>query len=121
MQNRWHKIIAIAAVSVFLILVIGSSITNRPQIDEGMFASLAYNLATYGTFGTTVLEKEKATLTRIDQRTYWVMPLFLINVSASFEAFGTSLFTMRLVSVFWGLVLILAVYFIALKMSAIRP
>ena len=111
------KFTAIAAILVFLALAVGSSLTHRPQIDEGMFASPAYNLAFHGHFGTTVLEKEKATLTRIDERTYWVMPMFLLNSAASFKAFGFSLFNMRLVSVFWGLVLIVASYFIALKLS----
>jgi 4-amino-4-deoxy-L-arabinose transferase-like glycosyltransferase len=120
MLNNPNRIIAALAVCLFLILSVASSLTNRPQIDEGMFASPAYNLAFHGHFGTTVLEKEKATLTRIDQRTYWVMPLFLLNAAASFEAFGFSLFTMRLVSVLWGLVLILAIYVVALKMSGDR-
>ncbi len=112
-----HRIIAIAVILVFLAAAVGSSLTHRPQIDEGMFASPAYNLANQGHFGTTVLETEESSLTRIDQRTYWVMPLFLLNVSASFKAFGFSLFTMRLVSIFWGLVLLLSIYTIALKLS----
>src|SRR5688500_5243530 len=112
-MNR--KIISIAAVLIFLIVAIGSSLTHRPQIDEGMFASPAYNLATHGFFGTTVLETDRSSLTRIEERTYWVMPLFLLNVSASFKAFGFSLFTMRMVSIFWGLVLLGAVFAIALK------
>ena len=120
MLNNTHRIIATLSICLFLSLAIGSSLTHRPQIDEGMFASPAYNLANHGFFGTTVLEKEKATLTRIDQRTYWVMPLFLLNAAASFKALGFSLFTMRLVSVFWGLVLILAIYLIALRLSGDR-
>lgn len=104
-------------IAVFLSLSIASALTHRPQIDEGMFASPAYNLAFNGHFGTTVLEKEKATLTRIDQRTYWVMPMFLMNAAAAFKTLGFSLVSMRLVNVFWGLVLLAAVYFIALKLS----
>lgn len=115
LNSRFHLIVI--CLSLFLILTIGSSLTNRPQVDEAMFASPAYNLATKGFFGTTVLEIEGSPLTRIDQRTYWVMPLFLLNVSASFKAFGMSLFTMRLVSVFWGIVLLAAWYFIVLKLS----
>jgi 4-amino-4-deoxy-L-arabinose transferase-like glycosyltransferase len=111
------RLIAISAILIFLILSVGSSLTHRPQIDEGMFASPAYNLATHGHFGTTVLEKERSTLTRIEERTYWVMPLFLLTTSASFKVLGFSLFNMRLVSVLWGLVLIAAIYFIALKIS----
>ncbi|MFN0141447.1 MAG: hypothetical protein ACKVQW_15335 [Pyrinomonadaceae bacterium] len=117
MSDNLRKIIIAGVIAVFLTLSIASALTHRPQIDEGMFASPAYNLAFNGHFGTTVLEKEKATLTRIDERTYWVMPMFLLNASAAFKTLGFSIVSMRLVNVFWGLVLLAAVYFIALKLS----
>lgn len=116
-SSRFYKIPAIAAISVFFALAIASSLTHRPQIDEGMFASPALNLATKGHFGTTVLETEKSPLTRIEQRTYWVMPLYLLNVSASFKTLGFSLFSMRFVNILWGFGLLLAWYFIVLKLS----
>jgi len=116
-NSRFYKIPAIAAISVFFALAIASSLTHRPQIDEGMFASPALNLATKGHFGTTVLETEKSPLTRIEQRTYWVMPLYLLNVSASFKTLGFSLFSMRFVNILWGFGLLLAWYFIVLKLS----
>lgn len=119
-KDRLFLLSAIAAVTLFFALAVGSSLSHRPQIDEGMFASASYNLAENGFLGTTVLETEKSSLTRINERTYWVMPLFLVNVAASFKAFGFSLFTMRLVSVFWGFVLLAAWYFIALKLSENR-
>lgn len=118
--SRYCCIAASLVVALFLVLAVGSTLTNRPQIDEGMFASPALNLAEHGFFGTTVLETEHSPLTRIEQRTYWVMPLFLLNVAAAFKAFGMSLFVMRLVSVFWGLVLLAAWYFIVLKLSGNR-
>jgi len=111
------KILFAAGILIYLVVASASSLTHRPQIDEGMFASPAYNLANHGHFGTTVLEKEKATLTRIDERTYWVMPLFLLSTSASFKAFGFSLFSMRLVSILFGLLLIVSAYFIGCKIS----
>lgn len=114
-RNRIIILIFIAAI--FLTFASGSALTNRPQIDEGMFASPAFNLERNGFFGTTNLETGHTKLTRIEQRTYWVMPLFLLNASASFKAFGVSLFTMRLVSIFWGLIFIFAGYLIALKSS----
>jgi 4-amino-4-deoxy-L-arabinose transferase-like glycosyltransferase len=120
MQVPFQRIIPAAAITIFLVLAVSSARTNRPQIDEGMFASPAYNLAFNGFFGTTVLEKEQASLTRIDERTYWVMPLFLLNVAASFKAFGFSIFTIRLVSIFWGVILLLSIYAIAWKMSRDR-
>lgn len=120
MSDNLCKIIIVGAIGVFLTLSIASALTHRPQIDEGMFASPAYNLAFNGHFGTTVLEKEKATLTRIDERTYWVMPMFLLNSAAAFKTLGFSLVSMRLVNVFWGLVLLAAVYFIARNISGDR-
>lgn len=119
-MNQSRKVIAALAVCLFLTLAVSSVLTHRPQIDEGMFASPAYNLAFNGHFGTTVLEKEKATLTRIDERTYWVMPMFLLNTAAAFKTLGFSLVSMRLVNVFWGIVLLAAIYFIARKISGDR-
>jgi len=119
-SKHLYSIIAAVIISVFLILAVGSSLTTRPESDEGEFASPALNLVTEGHFGTTIFEKDKLSLTRIEQRTYWVMPLFLLNAAASFKAFGFSLFAFRLVSIFWGLVLISAWYFIFLKFSGNR-
>ncbi len=117
-QNRRNRIIILIFIAaIFLAFASGSALTNRPQIDEGMFASPALNLARDGFFGTTVLETGHTKLTRIEQRTYWVMPMFLLNASASFKAFGFSLFTMRLVSIFWGLIFVFAGYLIALQLS----
>lgn len=116
-RERLHLVLAVVIVVIYFSLVIGSSLTTRPESDEGGFANPAFNLATNGFFGTTVLETADSPLTRIDQRTYWVMPLFLLNSAASFKVFGFSLFTMRLVSIFWGFVLIWAWYFIILKLT----
>lgn len=115
--SRPYLLVSLCCVLIFLLLASGSALTNRPQIDEGMFASPALNLARDGFFGTTVLEKEDSSLTRIEQRTYWVMPLFLLNAAASFKAFGFGLFTMRLVSILWGLIFIGAGYLIARQLS----
>ena len=115
-QNQ-QIILAVVIAAIFLLLASGSGLTNRPQIDEGMFASPALNLSRDGFFGTTVLETEDSSLTRITERTYWVMPLFLLNAAASFEAFGFGLFTMRMVSIFWGLIFIIAGFLVALKLT----
>lgn len=119
-NSRSQLILAVLAAVLFLAFSFGSALTHRPQVDEALFASPAFNLANEGYFGTTILETEQTSLTRIEERTYWVMPLFLLNVSASFETFGFSLFSMRLVSIFWGLVLLFSWYFIALKLSENR-
>lgn len=115
-QFNSHYAILLAAV-VFFVVASGSSLTNRPQIDEGLFASPAFNLAEHGFFGTTILETEHSPLTRITERTYWVMPIFLLESAASFKILGFSLYNMRLVSILAGILLIIADYFIALKLS----
>ncbi len=120
LRVNYRKVAVTLAIGAFLTLAVGSALTHRPQIDEGMFADPARNLATNGSFATTSLETDKSPLLRIEQRTYWVMPLFLLNVAASFKAFGVSLVSMRLVSVFWGLVLLAAVYLIAWKIARDR-
>ena len=119
--SRSRQIVfGIVIAAIFFAAASGSALTNRPQIDEGMFASPALNLAREGFLGTTVLETEHSPLTRIEQRTYWIMPLFLLNAAVSFKAFGFALYTMRLVSIFWGLILILSGFLIALKLSENR-
>ena len=105
------------AVIIFFVVASGSSLTNRPQIDEGLFASPAFNLAEHGFFGTTVLETENSPLTRISERTYWVMPIFLLKSAASFKILGFSLYNMRLVSILAGILLIISGYFAALRLS----
>lgn len=117
---RLAALVAVVAVAAFITLATGSALTHRPQVDEGLFASPARNLATEGHLGTTILETGHTRLTRIEQRTYWVMPLFLINAAAAFKLFGVSLLSMRLVSLFWGLILLASWYFITHRLSANR-
>ena len=115
-----QKLLVAAAILTFLVLAIGSVVTHRPQIDEGMFADPARNLVEHGSFGTTSLETDGSPLLRIANRTYWVMPVFLLNVAASFEAFGFGLTQMRMVSVLWGLALLASIYLIAYRISRER-
>ena len=111
------RLLIIVSLSVFLILSVASALTTRSESDEGGFASPALNLAKNKHFGTTVYETEGSPLTRIEQRTYWVLPLFLLNAAVSFKLFGFSLFTLRLVSIFWGFILISSWYFVVYKLS----
>ena len=115
-----QKLVIALAILTFVVLAIGSVLTHRPQIDEGMFADPARNLVEHGSFGTTSLETDGSPLLRIEKRTYWVMPVFLLNVAGSFEAFGFGMTQLRIVSVLWGLVLLGAVYLIVFQISRDR-
>ena len=62
--------LAITAVSAYYRL---------PWSDEGYFSSATHALAKHGYMGTVVMESSGTHYTRIEQRTYWVMPMFLLG------------------------------------------
>ncbi|MGD1095596.1 MAG: hypothetical protein ABSB35_26825 [Bryobacteraceae bacterium] len=84
--------IAVAAVSA----------RNRtPWSDEGQFSSASYNLAKHGFFGTTVMELAGTGLTRMDQHTYWIMPLFPLGEALWYRVFPADVFWTRAFSIAW--------------------
>ncbi len=96
-------------VLVYLALGLTNVFTRAPWCDEAWFGNPAYNLAYKGFMGTTVLDPASSTwksvkLTGIDRHTYWVMPLNLLTNAAGFRMFGFSVYSMRLLSLFWGLI-----------------
>jgi hypothetical protein len=116
-NKRFYFFAALAVVSLYAALTIGVSLTKPPEIDEGWFASPAWNLITKGSMGTTVLEPSGTLTSRlsgINQHTYWVMPLHLLAQAGWYEVFGFSLFSMRTLSIAWGLVA-LASWFLIMK------
>src|ERR1051325_9152189 len=116
-NRQFYFFAALAVVSLYAALTIGVSLTKPPEIDEGWFASPALNLVTKGSMGTTVLESSGTVTSRlagINQHTYWVMPLHLLAQAGGDEVFGVSLFSMRTLSIAWGLVA-LASWFLIMK------
>jgi hypothetical protein len=106
----------VAAAGLILALYLGlgliNVVTKAPWCDEAWFGSPAYNLAYRGFMGTTVLDPASSTwksvkLTGIDAHTYWVMPLNLLLNAAAFRVFGFSILPMRLLSLAWGLLVLL--------------
>jgi hypothetical protein len=103
----------VAGSALIVLIYLGLGLTNlftrAPWCDEAWFGNPAYNLAYKGFMGTTVLEPAGSTwksvkLTGIDRHTYWVMPLNLLANAAGFRVFGFSIYSMRLFSLFWGLI-----------------
>jgi hypothetical protein len=100
-------------LTVYLLLGFSTALTRSPWQDEAWFGSPAWNLASHGFMGTTVLDPASSTwksvrLTGIDRRTYWVMPLSLLLNSVSFRIFGFGSLPMRLPSLLFGILFLLA-------------
>src|SRR5215831_20931092 len=51
-NRRWQSGIICGVVILYLLLTLGSAVTERPGIDEGLFANPAYNLSKTGSMGS---------------------------------------------------------------------
>jgi hypothetical protein len=98
---------------VFAAFALAMLFTKRPWVDEAWFTSPALDLVIHGKFGTLLLDpagshlrlyKPDAVLRGINEHTYWVMPLHLLQLAAWGKVFGFSVFSMRMPSVLWGAV-----------------
>ena len=115
-----HRAVPLCLVLVAAFYYLGATykiaISKEPFIDEGWFASPAYNLAFHGFMGTTVLDPRgswlSADLKGIHEYTYWVMPLYLVAQAGWYRLFGFGLVQMRLLSTFWGAVALASLYFV---------
>src|SRR4029453_7905840 len=105
--SGWAVLIGV----VFTVFAVALVFTKRPWVDEAWFTGPALDLVTRGKFGTLLLDpagshlrlyKPDAFLRGINERTYWVMPIHLIQLAAWGKLFGFSVFSMRMPSILWG-------------------
>ena len=113
-------VLAIAAGLVYSVLSVSSALTKSPWSDEAWFANAAWNLATKGRMVTTVLETSGTNLQGLDQYTFWVMPLHLLVQAGWYKVFGFSLLGMRLISVGFGFLALVAWYVVIKSLSESR-
>jgi hypothetical protein len=116
----------VAIALLFLILAGARIATKRPWVDEAWFTGPALDLVTHGRFGTPVLEptgshlilyKPGAVLTGINQHTYWIMPLYSLSLAAWGKVFGFTVFSMRVPSLFWGVLLLGCIWIIVRRLG----
>src|ERR1700722_2308946 len=107
---------AICAVLIFLAFAIGTALTSSPITDEGLFADPAYTLETKGYMGSPAL-RDNAHLLRIEQHTYWIFPLDPVMQAAWYRLFGVGLFSMRSLSICFGLLGLGAVFIFIERLS----
>jgi hypothetical protein len=104
---------AVAIVLIYVAFAVATIATKRPWVDEGWFTGPGLDLVTRGKFGTLLLDpagsnlrlfKPDAVLQGINEHTYWVMPLYLLQTALWGKLFGFSVFSIRIPSLLWGLV-----------------
>jgi 4-amino-4-deoxy-L-arabinose transferase-like glycosyltransferase len=98
-----------AAISV------GHSLAVRPWSDEGAMASPAYDLLTRGSTGT--MSWDEALWPGIHTHTYYIMPSYILALAGWFRITGVGLLQMRLFSLLWAFLALLACYVLARRLS----
>jgi len=115
------KVLLTGIVALYLSLTIGCAFTLMPWCDEAWFAGPALNLFSKGYMGTPVLDPTATwnvrDLTRLDRYTYWIEPLYPLSLTLWLHFFKFGLFSVRLYSIFWGLVALAAWLAIVWKLS----
>ncbi|HLH44195.1 MAG TPA: hypothetical protein VKV74_14500 [Bryobacteraceae bacterium] len=122
-DDRFWRSSPLLAAVISLLVAAAAAYNRPPWSDEGWFSSASYNLARNGAFATTIVEPASTGLTRIDQHTYWVMPLYLLCQALWYRIFPASLFSTRAFNMaliplaIWGFY----IYLSRLKLGARPP
>ncbi len=109
-NNKW---IILVPFVLYLILAIGRACTSMPWCDEAWFASSAVNLARNGFMGNTIFVEGATPWQAIGQYTFYQPPLYFLTEALPFKLFGVGLFQVRFISIFWGLIGLIAIYYLA--------
>jgi len=113
--SRLHPAVMLAVLIVYVASCAGSIRTTLPWCDEGWFADPAFNLLARGVMANSTLDPTfefgAVRVTGIDRHTYWIMPLYILAQSAWYRLIGFDLFSMRTLSLVWGLAALAGWYF----------
>ena len=93
-------------MAIYIALSAGTAHALRPWIDEGWHGAPAWSLAFRGYMGTPCYVE--AGLKDIDRYTYWIMPIYPVAQAVWYRLFSFSLASMRALSIFCGLLGLLA-------------
>ncbi len=105
-----HYVILAVILALYAVISVLTALTRQPWVDEAWFISPAINLVEKGHMGISVLEIEGTRWTRMDQYAFWQPPLYYLSQVVWYSVFGAGLISMRLMSVFWGMVALLALF-----------
>jgi hypothetical protein len=101
------------------------ALARRPWCDEAWLANPAYNLIRHGFMGTTILDSHgfifAPFIEGLQRFTFWIMPMYVLIQSAWYQIVGFQLFTMRALSMAWGIVALLAWFSIVKQLTGKLP
>jgi 4-amino-4-deoxy-L-arabinose transferase-like glycosyltransferase len=95
---------SLLALFCFLVAASAALFTERPGVDESLFADPAAALARDGNFASPHLDA--SALPGIARHTYWIHPLQPLLLAPVFAAVGTSVFAQRVLSLCFALLLL---------------
>ena len=121
--TRQQTFLLLAAAVAFLAACVSVALTRPPWCDEAWFGSAGFNLATHGKLITPIIvpAPDDPKTIGLGQHTYWVMPLHLVFQAGWYKVFGFSLFTLRSVSIVWGVVALWAWFLIMRALTGDVP
>lgn len=115
----WFLLLALTIVAGYGAVVLLTAHTKRPWCDETWLASPAYNLLHHGHMGTSFIETVPY-WKDMHRYTYWEPPLHFLAQAAWYRLAGFGLFSLRALSLVWGLVALAAWYTIVHILSGSR-
>lgn len=117
-----HRTTALAAIvwAVTLCVLWLAAERRVPRPDEGHFAASAFNLAHRGSTGTTTLDPDASGLPRIQQKSYWTMPLYMLVEAAWFRLFPATAFSSRVLNLVLLFPIGYALYIITFRLTSNR-
>lgn len=107
---------------LFLASSMGHLLARAPWWDEGMYADVALSFRNFGHLGSSVV----APLGYMDwpdvhQYTYWQFPLYPVALGYWFRALPVGIVSMRLFSLLWGCIFVVAWFFLVRSLSRNEP
>src|SRR6185437_770603 len=105
--NSKFRVLALAALLIFLTLSIGYSYARSPWWDEGLFTDVALNFQNVGHLGSPTLDPDGYLhFPGVRQYTYWQFPLYFVALGTWLHGVAATAVGVRLFSVGFGLLYI---------------
>src|SRR6185437_16024091 len=102
-----NRLLALAALLVFVALSIGYSYARSPWWDEGLFTDVALNFQNVGHLGSPTLDPDGYLhFPGVRQYTYWQFPLYFVALGTWLHGVAATAVGVRLFSVGFGLLYI---------------